>query len=289
MRVRIVRKSGVVTLSETVTLLHPLDDALQLTNVGPGLFRGRTTPAYWNMAGPFGGTTGALMLKAVMEHPERRGRPAALTVNFCAAVAEGEFEVAVRLVRDGRSTQHWTVEMTQEGRGVATTASVVTAAERETWSHRFAAPPPMAPPSDVPELDISQRSGWMTAYEMRFAEGPPERREPAVGDVRSAYSKLWVRDRPARPLDYPALAAMSDSFVVRLLQVRGDIPPIATATLTTYFLGDEAALARQGDRPLIGVADGRQFQHGFNDQTAELWSDDGELLALSTQIVWFKG
>ena len=273
-------------MSETAD--HPLDDALRLEAIAPGLVRGRTTAAYWNMAGPFGGTTGAAMLKAVLDHPERRGRPAALTVNFCAAVAEGPFDIAVRLVRDGRSTQHWNVELTQEGRGVATTASVVTAAERQTWGHRFAAPPTLPPADEVAALDVSQRSGWMTAYEMRFTDGPPERRDPAPGDIRSAYSKLWVRDRPARPLDYPALAAMSDSFVVRLLQVRGDLPPIATATLTTYFLADEAALARQGDRPLIGVADAKAFQHGFNDQSAELWSDDGELLAVSTQIVWFK-
>ncbi len=274
-------------MSETAE--HPLDEALRLEPVAPGLVRGRTTPAYWNMAGPFGGTTGALMLKAVLDHPQRRGRPAALTVNFCAAVAEGPFEIAVRLVRDGRSTQHWNVELTQGERGIATTASVVTAAERQTWGHRFAAAPIIAPPGEVAALDLEGRSGWMTRYEMRFAEGAPDRREPVEGDVRSPRSKLWVRDRPARPLDYPALAAMSDSFIVRLLQVRGDLPPIATATLTTYFLADAAALARQGDRPLIGVADAKVFQHGFNDQSAELWSDDGELMAVSNQIVWFKG
>ena len=276
-------------MSETLASERPLDEALRLEAVAPGLVRGRTTQAYWNMAGPFGGTTAALLLKAVLDHPERRGRPAALTVNFCAAVAEGAFDIAVRLVRDGRSTQHWNVELSQEGRGVATTASVVTAAERQTWGHRFARPPEMAPPETVAALDMSTRTGWMTRYEMRFAEGPPERREVVEGDVRSPYSRLWMRDFPARPLDFPALAALSDTFVVRLLQVRGDIPPIATATLTTYFLADEAALARQGSRPLIGVADARTFQHGFNDQTAELWSDDGELLAVSTQIVWFKG
>jgi acyl-CoA thioesterase len=268
---------------------HPLDEALALEPVGPGVVRGRTTPAYWNMAGPFGGTTGALMLKAVLDHPERRGRPAALTVNFCAAVAEGEFEIAVRLMRDGRSTQHWNVELSQDGRGVATTASVVTAAERETWGHRIAVAPTILPPEHLPLRDAPGRNAWLRCYEMRFAEGALDMDAHPSGHIGGAYSKLWVRDAPPRPLDYPALAAISDSFIVRIAQVRGDLPPIATATLTTYFLADEAALARQGDRPLIGVADAKLFQHGFNDQSAELWSDDGELLAVSTQIVWFKG
>ena len=37
------------------------------------------------------------------------------------------------------------------------------------------------------------------------------------------------------------------------------------------------------------VADARVFRHGFNDQSAEIWSDDGVLLAVSHQVVWFKG
>jgi acyl-CoA thioesterase len=273
--------------------LHPLDDALRLEPAAPGLWRGRTTPAYWNMAGPFGGVTAATLLRAVLDHPERRGRPAALTVNFCGAVAEGPFEVAVRLVRDGRSTQHWQAELSQEGRGVATTASVVTVAERETWGLEVARAPAIAPFEAVESAPTKGRPGWTARYDMRFAEGPPPFGGRAGGGpggtIESPYSKLWVRDAPARPLDYPALAAISDCFIVRILQVRGDLPPVATATLTTYFLAGEAELAVQGDRPLIGVADAKAFRHGFNDQTAELWSPEGVLLATSTQIVWFKG
>ena len=61
-------------MSETLTAQHPLDHAVRLEAVEPGLYRGATTPEYWNMAGPFGGATAAVMLKAVLDHPERRGR-----------------------------------------------------------------------------------------------------------------------------------------------------------------------------------------------------------------------
>ena len=98
-----------------------------------------------------------------------------------------------------------------------------------------------------------------------------------------------MRDEPPRPLDYVSLAAICDTFVVKILQVRGDIPPVATVSLSSYFMADEAALARQGARPVLGVADARVFRHGFNDQSAEIWSDDGVLLAVSHQVVWFKG
>jgi acyl-CoA thioesterase len=272
-----------------MSALHPLDDALSLETISDDVVQGRTTPAYWNMAGPFGGITGALMLKAVLNHPSCRGRPVALTVNFCGAVEAGAFRITVRLVRDGRSTQHWLVEQSQEGRGVATTASVVTGPERETWAHRPGVAPDMPSPDTMSVFSTEGRPGWLARYEMRYATGEPKFGATAAGELGSGYTRNWVRDNPPRPLDYPALAAISDSFVVRLLQVRGDVPPVATSTLSTYFLADQAAMTRQGDRRLIGVADVRAFQHGFHDQTAELWSDDGELLAVSNQVVWFKG
>ena len=271
-----------------MTAAHPLDTAVSLEPIGEGLFRGATSAAYWNMAGPFGGTTAAIMLKAVLEHPQRRGRPIAQTVNFCAAIAEGGFEVAVRLVRDGRSTQHWQVEMLQGG-VVVTTSSAVTGAERDTWAHQTSAPPKVAAAGQTPVLDTSDRGGWRARYEFRYALGQPFTTGASAEAPAEGLAHVWVRDEPPRPLDFVSLAALSDTTVVKIAQVRGDVPPVATVSLSTYFMADEAALARQGGRSLLCVSDVRTFRHGFNDQSAELWSDDGQLLAVSHQVVWFKG
>jgi acyl-CoA thioesterase len=267
--------------------MHPLDDATRLEGLEPGRYAGATSAAYWNMAGPFGGVTAAVLMQAVLSHPERRGRPVSQTVNFCAAIAEGPFEVMVRLVRDGRSTQHWSAELTQ-GETVAATATLVTGPSRETWGHVPAKPPAMPPPAEIAPMPTAGRNAWLGCYEFRFERGAPTFGEGSAETPGSALSQLWMRDEPPRPLDYVALAALADSFVIRLVQVRGDLPPVATVSLSTYFLADEKDLARQGDRPLIGVADARAFKHGFNDQSAELWSDGGELLAVSHQVVWFK-
>lgn len=59
-------------------------------------------------------------------------------------------------------------------------------------------------------------------------------------------------------------------------------------SITTYFHADAAALTAQADRPVLAVAHGRRFTQGFFDQTAELWSDDGHLLASSHQVVYYK-
>jgi len=58
---------------------HPLDKALALehSDIQVGLFTGATSPDYWNMVGPFGGTTAAVMLQAVLRHPDLLGEPIA--------------------------------------------------------------------------------------------------------------------------------------------------------------------------------------------------------------------
>lgn len=271
-----------------MTKIHPFDEATALAVVGDGRFTGRTSPAYANMAGPFGGITAATLLRAAIGHPERRGDPVALTVNFCAAIATGEFEVEARLLRGGKSTQHWQVELRQEGIGVAASALVVFGEPRQTWSHRPVSAPAVPPAEAVERWTMPGLPAWIDAYDFRFVTGAPNWRGKAGGEPQSAQSRLWLRDAPDRPLDHLSLAALSDAFFIRIFQVRGGLAPVGTVTLSTYFFADQAALDRQASRPLLGTADAKIFSGGFFDQTAELWADDGNLLATSTQVVWYK-
>ena len=106
----------------------------------PATAAGRARPAtdYWAFVGPFGGCTAATILRALIDHPQRAGDPLSLTVNYCAPIAEGAFDLDVRLVKANRSSQHWCVEMTQSGGEVATLATAVFAERRPSWSHQQA-------------------------------------------------------------------------------------------------------------------------------------------------------
>jgi hypothetical protein len=64
--------------------------------------------------------------------------------------------------------------------------------------------------------------------------------------------------------------------------------PIGTVALTTYFHADAAQLAGQGSAPVLGLARALNFGKGFFDQTAEIWSESGALLATTHQVVYFK-
>ena len=92
--------------------MHPLDAATKLETAGDK-FTGATSDAYWNFTGPFGGATAATLLNAAMLHPKRQNFPLAMTINYCAPVAKGAFDIQVAEKRTNRSTQHFTVEMTQ--------------------------------------------------------------------------------------------------------------------------------------------------------------------------------
>ena len=82
----------------------------------------------------------------------------------------------------------------------------------------------------------------------------------------------YIQDAPARPLDFVALAALSDAFFVRIMHARGTLQPMATVSLTTYFHVGAEELAAMGATPLIGEADAAIFHNGFADQTCALWT-----------------
>lgn len=52
--------------------------------------------------------------------------------------------------------------------------------------------------------------------------------------------------------------------------------------------GHGEQLASIGSAPVLGVASANHFGKGFFDQSAEVWSKGGELLATTHQVVYFK-
>src|SRR6202012_3019864 len=125
-------------------LPHLFDEATRVT-AGDSRWQGRTSPDYFAFVGPFGGFTAATIRRALMERPQLPGDPLAITVNYCAPIAEGDFDLDVLLVKANRSSQHWCVELSQGGGDVATLATAVFAERRPSWSHQMASMPESRP------------------------------------------------------------------------------------------------------------------------------------------------
>ena len=286
---------------------HPFDEALRLqpvTSPSPsssespadaaiaaGQYEGATHAGYWNMVGPFGGITAATLLQAVMQHPDRLGDPLSLTVNYAGALTAGAFTVQAVPVRTNRSTQHWTLSILQaDAEGalvVTTTATVVTAVRRETWSVGDTPMPEVPQPADHKSIVVPGNAvEWLNRYEMRLVTGFIPRTWDGSGD--HSLTQLWMRDAPPRPLDFCSLAALADVFFPRVWLRRARQVPAGTVSITVYFHASQAQLKETGTGYLLGQARGQEFRNGFFDQTAQLWNEAGTLLATSHQIVYYK-
>ena len=278
---------------------HPLDAALALAPApstegqaqGQALYTGHTSPAYWNMVGPFGGITAAVALQAVLKHPALLGEPVALTVNYAAAPAEGPITAQAVPARTNRSTQHWTVALLQTDAAglqqVCTTATVVTALRRDTWAASDQPMPAVPAPDQVPRADRSAAGvAWLARYEVRPLQGDiPTDWKGQGGD---SLSRLWLRDDPPRPLCFASLAALADVFFPRVWLRRALRVPVGTVSMTVYFHATGAQLAATGTGYLLGQAQAQEFRHGFFDQTGQLWNEQGLMLATTHQVVYYK-
>jgi acyl-CoA thioesterase len=266
--------------------VHVFDQAIALApTTEPGVWRGHTSPPYANFIGPFGGLTAAQALQAVLVHPQLLGEPVAFTVNYAAALADGEFIAIARPARTNRSTQHWVVELRQGEQTVAT-ATCLTAARRETWSGHEAGMPDVPRPDDVPR---TPRRGveWLNRYDMRFLTGMIPRQWEGQ-ETGESLTRLWVRDDPARRLDFASLTAMADIFFPRIWLRRAQQTPLGTVTMTVYFHADSAQLQATGAGWLLGQARGQGFRNGYFDHAGQLWNEAGDLLATTHQVMYYK-
>src|SRR3979490_865621 len=265
---------------------HLFDDATRVS-AGDSRWQGQTSEDYWAFVGPFGGATAATILRALMDHPQASGDPLSLTVNYCAPIAEGPFDLDVRLVKANRSSQHWCVELSQDGAEVATLATAVFAERRPSWSHQPAQSPKSPPPEPMLPYPKWVAPGGQQ-YVLRFVEGEPNFGNTSKDAPPNAFSKLWIGDRVPRKIDALSLMSMSDAFFGRVFHARRELVPFGTVSLTTYFHADAEDLAAEDISRVLAVADARIFHKSYGDQTGEFWSPGGRLLATTHQIAYFK-
>jgi len=268
--------------------MHPLDAAIALRSLAEGHWRGRTSEAYGNVIGPFGGMVSAALVNAVLSDPRAAGDPVAITVNYCTAIPNGDFDIHSRLIRAGKYLQHWLLELHSDDK-ICTTATLVLGNRSETFAMHPAKMPDV-PPADriVPSDTTEAPMNWLRQYEFRTVTGiaPFNLPEPKT---QATSSIAWVSDHPARALDHLSLTSLADTFILRVALARGRLDPMGTVTLTTYFLATAEELAEQGSAPVLGLADANRIDGHFHDQPMQIWSRSGKILATGSQLGWFKG
>ena len=91
-----------------------------------------------------------------------------------------------------------------------------------------------------------------------------------------------------RRIDHLSLMAMSDAFFARIFHARGEMLPFGTVSITTYFHADSDDLLKEDVTRVLALADAQTFHKSYGDQSGQLWSPSGRLLATTTQMMYFK-
>lgn len=272
-------------MNETI---HPFDTLIALEKKAPDLYTAKPSVAYQNIVGPFGGATAAQLLAAVMKSETYAGTPVAVTTNFLAPIESESFHISVRKTRQNFTTQHWLVELSQgSGEELKANATIVTATRRSTWRETELRSPQVASVDSILAMPREPKGKWFDRYDFRFADG--DYPQFATGEEKpDSRTTAWLRDRSYRALDFPSLLAMSDAYFPRIFIRKPKFVPMGTVSMTTYFHCMEADLSRVGDAYILATAQANVFNAGFFDHAGSLWSQDGQCLATTQQVVYFK-
>jgi acyl-CoA thioesterase len=259
--------------------LSTFDQDTALAPLADGRFAGSVSESFWVQSGPNGGYLAAIALRgAAAAVPEPERAPRSLHVRYLSAPKAGAFELGTDVIRRGRSMTTVGVRMTQEGRDFALASACFSDAFSAIAFQDCAMPQALPIEHGVP---VEKRIAMNHQFDMLRAIGGGERASPR------ALSGGWIRFADPRPIDALALAALWDSWPPAVFarafeqRFRGAVP---TVEVSVYF-------RRRVPLPRAAVADYVLLQvestmadEGVAEESAEIWSHDGLLLAQSRQL-----
>jgi len=260
-----------------------LDDSLGLERREEGVFAGHTDKRYWNMIGPYGGWVAAMLLKAAIhDQADSAFEPVAITVDFMKAPKEGPVLMRRACDRSGRTASFWRIEM-ETANGTPCARALLTMAERrDTVVFSPETMPQVPNPDAVERFETTMLPvKWAHLYETRVVKG-------AMGGITpDTQSLVWVRDADGRPIDHLSMLAISDSPFPRLFLATGRPANISTITMTTYLHASMAELQAIGSDLILADSRCARSVGGFYDQHTHFYSQSGDLVAASQQMVWY--
>lgn len=265
----------------------------------PGLYRAHISER-WNAAFfPFGGVLSALALRAIeCELGDARLALRTATTVFSSAVAAGDLEIEVTVLRAGRGMSQAQATLRNAGSADAghTTLAVLGAERALPDAFRFTelAPPDVpgpdrcAPPAPAPANAPISRSSFFDQVEVRgarFHSAWDSGWEPGPAEALR-----WMRfRRDARAadgrLDPFALVALSDTMPPAIWQRIGPDRGMFYAPscdLTVHFFESTPR-----EWVLLHARCARTHA-GYASATNDLWDPDGRLLCRATQLMYLR-
>ena len=256
-----------------------LDADTELRAAGEGAWEGAIVSGWQTPRGPLGGYVMALMVRGLglaVDDPDRS--PRSVTMHFLRVPEEGPVRVTARVERAGRSLSTVSGRMEQGGKLIG----LALAAHSKPWEGPLldAAPlPEVEAPGDLDSHQEGRGSAPMPPFldrmvmQHRLGEAPFSGAEEGVVGG-------WLGLREERPIDELAVAVFADAWFPAPWPKLTAFAPAPTIELTIHF---RSPLPAAGPL-LLGRFDCKLIRDGFFDESGELWSPDGTLVAQSRQL-----
>jgi len=254
--------------------------AVALERLAPGRYAAAIDPGFNGPVAPNGGVLAAVMIRAA-EAELRPDRPPArsISAHFLSAPAQGAVELHVTVLRAGRRVSFVDVRMLQHERLVAQATVIVSRAREATWTSASAGPPPAPPAEQVAPVDGSQIPGRPPIFdrlEMRPVFGPGF----LVGGEEALVGGWLAFADDDAPLDAARLCALCDAWWPALFSAHATLVGVPTLALTVHLRSTSPAV----HGPVLARFETLTAREGHAEESGQLWSADGRLLAESRQL-----
>lgn len=265
--------------------MSELADDTRIEPLGPGRFGARITDRWSIGTAPNGGYLAVITTKSIaasLPHPH----PFSVTTHYLSTAKPGPGEVAVEVVRTGRTHSTAEARLFQDGKEILRSLAVFGDLGTLAGPTHVTATPPVLPPPDQCErgragpttllaiadrLDVAMRPGAVS-----WMPGPDG---AARTQSEEAVLEGWVRLRDGTEPDPTSLVFFADAFAPPILNLSAvKTPWVPTLELTVHVRGVPAPgllAARFTTRALID---------GYLEEDGELWDSRGRLVALSRQM-----
>ncbi len=266
----------------------PFEAAVAVTGAGRGRYRAAVEPSWSGPVAPNGGMLAATIVRAVeTELGDGAPPPRTVAAHFLDVPPPGPVEIVVETLRRGKRVAACDARMFAGDRLVCHAAVIASAARAEHVPLRRE-PPVAPPPASVPPVSMADVPGapaMLERMELRPAFGPPifsgDPLTDAGDPLTDATTGGWmaIGDDP-HPLDAARLCALCDLWWPPLYGRLNSPAALPTLQLTVHLRDTSARI----DPPVLARFTTTTVDEGHLEESGELWSVDGRLLAESTQL-----
>jgi len=262
--------------------MHRLDRDTHLEPIDENRFRGRVDKGWWIVKGPNGGYLAAILLRAMQMTTNRTDRtPRSMSIYYLAVAEAGPIEIVTAIEKRGRSITTVTARMLQRRKPIAFAVGAL-GKPFSNFDFQDIAIPEVGSPETYAKLPSQDLVPCTARYEMFPVIGGA----PWSGSER-ARTGGWIRLVGDRPPDAILMAAMADAWFPSIFtkvkdgQFAGAVP---TVDLTIHFRAKLPLPDSKPDDYYFVRLESTTSCQGYVEETGEIWSRTGVLLAQSRQL-----